>query len=167
MGGGGGSGSFKMGAVLPTSSAFGQTALNAVEVGINRINDSGGLAGEQEVELISEDSELEPGATQEKTNKLIEQDNVDILFGPLLSSSRGAMSPIAEQREIPLLYPVEYEGPAADDYCNEWVWKAGEVPSSRSSHLSRGSLRITGPNSTSSVTTTFGLRKLTILLSKL
>jgi len=126
--GGSGSSSFKMGAVLPTSTAFGRTALNAVKVGINRINDAGGLAGEQEVELVSEDSELEPGATQEKTNKLIDQDDVDILFGPLLSSSRGAMSPIASQREIPLLYPVEYEGPAANDYCNEWVWKAGEVP---------------------------------------
>lgn len=126
--GGGGGGPFKIGAVLPISTAFGRTALNATEVAVTRINEAGGLAGEREVEIIAEDNELEPGATQEKTNKLIDQDDVDILFGPLLSSSRGAMSPIAEQREIPLLYPVEYEGPAADDYCNEWVWKAGEVP---------------------------------------
>jgi ABC-type branched-subunit amino acid transport system substrate-binding protein len=128
LGGGDGGGPFKIGAVLPINTAFGRTALNATEVGISRINEVGGLDDEREVEIIAEDSELAPGPTQEKTNKLIDQDDVDILFGPLLSSSRGSMSPIAKQREIPLLYPVEYEGPAADDYCNEWVWKAGEVP---------------------------------------
>jgi urea transport system substrate-binding protein len=33
-----------------------------------------------------------------------------------------------ENHEVPALYTTQYEGRAAEDYCNEWLFKAAEIP---------------------------------------
>lgn len=38
------------------------------------------------------------------------------------------MTPICESNQVPLLYPTSYEGPAAPDYCSEYLFKFSWVP---------------------------------------
>lgn len=126
----GGKDKFIIGANLPLSQGFkpyGQTMQRAAEIGIEEINQSGGLDG-KEVELVVEDNQVDPKTVREKTSKLIQQDGADIIYGPISSASRNAMAPVLEKHEVPSLYPVVYEGPAAKDYCNKWTFKVGEIP---------------------------------------
>ncbi len=128
--GGGGSEAFTIGANLALSQGwkpYGQTMQRAAEIAIDEINEAGGLGG-KDVELVVEDNKVDPKTVREKTNKLVQQDGADIIFGPISSASRNAMAPVLEQHEIPALYPVQYEGPAAKDYCNKWIFKVGEIP---------------------------------------
>lgn len=130
LGGGGGGGTFKIGANLALSQGwkpYGNTMLRAAKIAAEEINNNGGLDGKT-IEFVTEDNKLDPKTVREKTTKLIEQDNVDILFGPISSASRNAMAPVLSDKEVPTLYPVQYEGPAAKDYCNEWIFKIGEIP---------------------------------------
>ena len=131
-GGDGSSGSFTIGANLALSegwSPWGNTILNAGKLAAKEINENGGLGSEgREVEFVVEDNQVDPSTAREKANKLIQQDGADILFGPISSATRVAISPVAAENQIPLLYSVQYEGQVADDYCNEWLFKTGGVP---------------------------------------
>lgn len=130
--GGGTSGPFTIGANLALSegwSPWGNTILNAGKLAAQEINEAGGLGPNgREIEFVVEDNQVDPSTAREKANKLIQQDNADVLFGPISSATRVAMSPVAAENEIPLLYSVQYEGQVADDYCNEWLFKTGGVP---------------------------------------
>lgn len=136
IGGGSGSsdtsGPFTIGANLALSegwSPWGNTILNSGKLAAKEINESGGLGPNgREIEFVAEDNQVDPSTAREKANSLIESSNADILFGPISSATRVAISPVAAENEIPLLYPVQYEGQVADDYCNEWLFKTGGVP---------------------------------------
>jgi len=106
---------------------YGQPILNTVRIFRDRINDDGGLAG-REIELVVEDTQATPQTAVERTNKLIEEDSVDLILGPLTSASRNAVAPILERNSVPALYVIDYEGPAAKDYCNQYLFKFGETP---------------------------------------
>lgn len=131
-GSGGTSGQFTIGANLALSegwSPWGNTILNSAKLAAKEINESGGLGPNgRKIEFVAEDNQVDPSTAREKANSLIESSNADILFGPISSATRVAISPVAAENEIPLLYPVQYEGQVADDYCNEWLFKTGGVP---------------------------------------
>ena len=128
--GAGGSETFKIGGLWALSQGWGtwgKMQKQHVKYAIEQINNDGGIDG-RDVELILEDTELDPQATTEKARKLVQRENVDILVGPNASSSRVAMSEVAEQEEVPHLYPVYYEGVEAPDYCRQWLFKFSGVP---------------------------------------
>lgn len=130
LGGLGGEDTFKIGVNMELSSGYGLlggSVVNAAELRVNEINENGGLAG-REVELIVEDNQVDPSTAVEKARKLTREDNVDIMFGPINSSQRTPISEIARDQETPLIYPIPYEGTAADDYCNEYLFKTWQVP---------------------------------------
>lgn len=125
-----GGGPFTIGVHLPLSQGYsllGESFINALELAQGEMNADGGIAG-RDVEFVVEDNEVDPGTGVEKANKMIRQDNVDLMVGPVNSSMRNAIAPIVEQEQIPLLYWMSYEGPTAEDYCNEYIFKFGEVP---------------------------------------
>ncbi len=127
---GGGSDTFTLGVNLPFSQGwkpYGQPVLNAAEVAIQEINENGGLAG-REIETVVEDSQAAPDTAVEKTNKLVQEDGVDAILGPLTSASRNAIAPVLSRNKVPALYVIDYEGPAGEDYCNEYLFKFGETP---------------------------------------
>lgn len=127
----GGDDTFQIGINMELSSGYGLqggSVVNAVELRANEINENGGLDGE-EIELVVEDNQVDPGVAVEKARKLTRDDSVDVMLGPINSSQRVAISEVAQQEEVPLIYPIPYEGPVADDYCNEWMFKTWQVPS--------------------------------------
>src|SRR5215207_3485619 len=63
---------------------------NVAKMVIDDINAAGGLLGRR-VELHLEDSATEDSEAEAKATKLVQQDQVDVLFGGIYSSSRQAI----------------------------------------------------------------------------
>lgn len=82
---------------------------NATLLAIDEINKAGGLLGKQ-IEPVVEDGASDWPTFTEKSNKLIEKDKVNVVFGCWTSSSRKAVLPVFEQKNSLLFYPVQYEG---------------------------------------------------------
>lgn len=114
----------KLGLVADISGTSANTqALNAITLAINEINDAGGLLGKQ-VELVYADSQSDTARYQEMGKKLIQEDNVDVLFTAGTSACREAIRPVAEANEKLYFYCNSYEGGVASRY----MFLAGPVP---------------------------------------
>ena len=82
---------------------------DATILAINEINAAGGLLGKQIVPII-EDGASDWPTFAEKARKLIERDQVMVVFGCWTSASRKAVLPVFEGLDHLLFYPVQYEG---------------------------------------------------------
>ncbi len=110
--------SIKIGAVLPLSgtfSVYGQQALKGAQLAVEQINQNGGVLG-RPLELVVKDNETDPAKTVKYSRELVHLEDVYALLGPVSSSSRYAMSEIAEEYKIPMLYGIDYEGRHYSDY---------------------------------------------------
>jgi urea transport system substrate-binding protein len=76
---------------------------------IDEINAAGGVLGKQIVPVV-EDGASDWPTFAEKARKLIQEDNVAVIFGCWTSASRKAVLPVVEQLDGLLFYPVQYEG---------------------------------------------------------
>ncbi len=85
------------------------TVVDAEELAIEQINANGGVLGKQLV-AIKEDGASDWPTFAEKAEKLIDQDEVAVVFGGWTSASRKAMLPVFEEKQHMLWYPVQYEG---------------------------------------------------------
>lgn len=121
---------FTIGGNLPLSEGwepYGNTQIQAAEIAIEEINNNGGLDG-QEVELVVEDNQVDPQTARDMASRLVNQENADIILGPISSATRIAMASEMTRLEVPALYASHYEGSVADDYCNEWMFHLGDIP---------------------------------------
>lgn len=82
---------------------------DATLLAIEEINAAGGVMGQQ-LEPIVEDGASDWPTFAEKARKLIEQDEVAVVFGCWTSASRKAVLPVFEELNGLLFYPVQYEG---------------------------------------------------------
>lgn len=124
---------FKIGANLPLSQGwepYGNTQVRAAEIAIGEINSNGGLDG-KEVELVVEDNQVDPQRSRDMAGRLVSRENADVLLGPISSANRVAVAAELEQLQVPSLYASQYEGPVADDYCNEWMFHLGDIPAQK------------------------------------
>jgi ABC-type branched-subunit amino acid transport system substrate-binding protein len=129
-GGGGGEGTFTIGGNLPLSEGwepYGNTQIQAAEIAVAELNDNGGLDG-QEVEFVVENNQVDPQTTRDMASRLVEQENADIILGPISSANRIAMASEVSRLQVPALYASQYEGDVAEDYCNEGMYQLGDVP---------------------------------------
>lgn len=106
---GGGDGSLKIGVVGPMSgpaSAWGLALRGGVELAAEEVNEAGGVTidgTEHEVEVIVYDDQYQGGKAVTATNRLISQDQVDYIIGPIGSDSLLAMRPITEDAQVVML----------------------------------------------------------------
>ena len=91
------------------TSVIEKTQLQATLLAIDEINAAGGVAGEQ-IKPIVYDPQSDPETFAMLAERLIRQDNVKIIFGCYMSSTRRAVIPVAEQTDTLLCYPTYYEG---------------------------------------------------------
>ena len=116
----------KIGAVLPLSgtTAFdGASAKSGAEVAVKYINANGGVLGGHPIELIVEDSATDPAQATSAAEKLISRDNVVALLGAFNSSSTGAIMPIAQRYEVPLVSAIS-TSPKLTEEGNKWFFRA-------------------------------------------
>ena len=95
---------------LSGTMAISETAVHDAELlAIEEINAAGGVMGKQ-IEVVIEDGASDWPTFAEKARKLIQEDEVVVVFGGWTSASRKAMLPVFEANNGLLFYPVQYEG---------------------------------------------------------
>ena len=95
---------------LSGTMSISETAVkDATELAVSEINANGGVLGKQ-LEVIVEDGASDWPNFAEKAKKLLQEDEVAVVFGGWTSASRKAMLPVFESNNGLLFYPVQYEG---------------------------------------------------------
>ncbi|MFA9457675.1 urea ABC transporter substrate-binding protein [Halalkalibacter sp. AB-rgal2] len=109
---------------LSGTMAMSETSVRDAELlAIEEINEAGGVLGKTIVPII-EDGASEPSVFSERATKLLQQDEVAVVFGGWTSASRKAMLPVFEENDGLLYYPVQYEGMEASPN----IFYAGAAP---------------------------------------
>jgi urea transport system substrate-binding protein len=85
------------------------TVRDAELMAIEEINAAGGINGMM-IEPIVEDGASDWPTFAEKARKLLQEDQVAVIFGCWTSASRKAVLPVVEENNGLLFYPVQYEG---------------------------------------------------------
>jgi len=83
--------------------------IDAYLVTIDMINEKGGIMGREVVPVIV-DGKSDWDTFAQEAERLIVEEEVDVVAGGWTSASRKAMKPIFEQYDHLLIYPMEYEG---------------------------------------------------------
>ena len=99
------------------------TVVDAEELAIKEINAAGGVLGKQ-IEIVKEDGASDWDTFAEKAEKLIDQDQVSVVFGCWTSASRKKVLPVFEAKDHMLWYPVQYEG----QECSKNIFYTGAAP---------------------------------------
>ena len=97
---------------------------NVAKMLIKDINAKGGLLGRQ-IDLYLEDSATTDSVAEAKATKLVQQDQVDVIFGGIYSSTRQAIkgSAVVNGKKL-YIYPEQYEG----QECDPLIFCTGPVP---------------------------------------
>ena len=105
-------------------SFVGAANANVARMVIGDINARGGLLG-RPLELHLEDGATDDGAAAAAAAKLVEQDQVDVIFGGIYSSTRQAIKgPAVVEGKTLYVYPEQYEGQESDPL----IFCTGPVP---------------------------------------
>src|SRR5882724_5215384 len=119
--------SIKVGVITDVTgplSFMGIANANVAKMVINDINAKGGLLGRQ-IDLYLEDSATTDSMAEAKAAKLVQQDQVDVIFGGIYSSTRQAIKgPAVVDGKKLYIYPEQYEGQELDPL----IFCTGPVP---------------------------------------
>jgi branched-chain amino acid transport system substrate-binding protein len=119
------SGPITIGAVLDITGAgasLGVPERQTLELLADQLQAEGGIDG-REVELIIEDDQSTEDGAAQAMNKLVNEDEVDIVLGASRTGPSLAMRPIAEQSQIPM---ISLAATAAIVDGSEWVFKSAQ-----------------------------------------
>lgn len=98
----------KLGLLVPKTGKIAQYGIaveNAVKLAVKEANDAGGINGKQ-VELFSYDNEADATKSVSLFNRLVDNDKIDALIGPVISSTSLAVAPVANELKIPMISPT-------------------------------------------------------------
>ena len=84
---------------------YGNQALSGMKLAFKQVNASGGVLGKK-INLILADNKSEPAEAANATTKLITQDKVTIVMGPIVSSNVLATVKIAEDNKVVVMTPT-------------------------------------------------------------
>jgi branched-chain amino acid transport system substrate-binding protein len=120
----------KIGAIGPLTgkaSTYGQSVKNGAELLQEEINKSGGING-KEIQFIFEDDQADPTPSIQAFNKLVDNDKVVAILGPVTSGATTAVAPNATSKKIPLITPTATE-PNITNKGGEYVFRGCFVDS--------------------------------------
>ncbi len=115
----------KIGMVDPLTgvlSALAQSEVDGAKYAEAEINIKGGILGRQ-VQLLVEDSANDVGTGVQKTRKLIDRDNVDVIFGDVNSGIAYAMSQVTNEKKIFHIVPGGHTDPITGADCKWNVFR--------------------------------------------
>ena len=99
-------GDYLVGAVFPMSgptALFGQSSIRGFKFALEKINRKG-IHG-RKIRLIIENNRGSPKETAKAVRKLINKNNVHVIFGSISSSNTLAGAPIAQNAQVPMMTP--------------------------------------------------------------
>ncbi len=115
----------KIGMVDPLTgslSALAQSEVEGAKYAVAVLNKSNGILGRQ-VELLVEDSANDVGTGVQKTNKLIDRDHVDVIFGDVNSGIAYAMSQVTADKKVFHIVPGGHTDPITGTNCKWNVFR--------------------------------------------
>lgn len=107
---------------------YGTAGLKGAKLAIEQQNAKGGVLGKQ-IKLVEADNKSEPGESTSQATKLVTQDKVIGMLGPMTTKTTAAIIPIVSQNKIPLVTP---SGTAAaltveNGKLNPWIFRASFI----------------------------------------
>jgi branched-chain amino acid transport system substrate-binding protein len=115
----------KIGMVDPLTgvlSALAQSEVDGAKYATAEINKKGGILGRQ-VELLVEDSANDVGTGVQKTRKLIDRDQVDVIFGDVNSGIAYAMAQVTYEKKVLHIVPGGHTDPITGTNCKWNVFR--------------------------------------------
>lgn len=101
----------KIGAIGPLSGAastYGVSVKEGAQLLEKEVNAAGGINGKK-VQFIFEDDQAEPNSSMQAFNKLVDDEKVSAILGPVTSGATLAVAPNATSRQIPMITPTGTE----------------------------------------------------------
>ena len=108
----------RIGALLPFSGGvelYGEQAKLGIDLAAQEINSKGGILG-RPLQVIYADDGTRPNVALNAVHKLIEDDHVLAVIGPITSQNLNAVAPAMQVEKTPLLYATNYEGGQSGRY---------------------------------------------------
>jgi branched-chain amino acid transport system substrate-binding protein len=116
---------FKIGSEQPLSgagAAGGKTAVVGLQMAADRINQNGGIGG-RPVELIIVDDESKPDVGRRKSQKLVDEDNIDVHVGGFLSNICIACMPVWQEAKVLNMITVCLDTTLTTTNCNRYTFR--------------------------------------------
>jgi branched-chain amino acid transport system substrate-binding protein len=116
---------YKVGSEQPLSgagAAGGKTALVGLQMSADRINANGGING-RPVELIIADDASSPAVARQKTEKMVQEDNIDVHVGGFLSNICLACMPVWQEAKIVNMITVCLDTTLTTSACNRYSFR--------------------------------------------
>ena len=117
--------SFKIGSEQPLSGVGaigGKTALVGLQMAADRINKNGGING-RPVELDVVDDQSSPAVARQKTEKMVQEDNIDAHVGGFLSNICIACMPVWVNAKIINMISVCLDTTLTTSHCNRYSFR--------------------------------------------
>lgn len=114
----------KIGAVLPYSGVYaslGENLTKGMELYFDEVNWE--VAGSP-IELIKEDTEADPQVSLRKYRKLVDQDNIDILTGPVSTAVAYALRDEVDNEGLPFLVSHAGGNDLTRDRKSDFIWRS-------------------------------------------
>jgi branched-chain amino acid transport system substrate-binding protein len=116
---------YKIGSEQPLSgpgAAGGKTAVVGLQMAADRINKNGGING-RPVELVIVDDESKPDVGRRKSQKMVEEDNIDAHVGGFLSNICLACMPVWQEAKIVNMITVCLDTTLTTTKCNRYTFR--------------------------------------------
>jgi branched-chain amino acid transport system substrate-binding protein len=126
--GSGSAGEIKIGALFELTGGaaqYGKAGLNGAKLAVEQQNAKGGIQGKQ-IKLVEADNKSEPGESTSQATKLVTQDKVVGMLGPMTTKTITAIIPIVTQNKVPLVTPSGTGEALTVDKgkLNQWIFRA-------------------------------------------
>ena len=82
---------------------FGKQTLNGIQMAVKEVNAAGGVLGGKKIVVVVADNKSEPAEATNAITKLITQDKVVAVLGPVTSTNVLATVQVAQDNKIPVL----------------------------------------------------------------
>jgi branched-chain amino acid transport system substrate-binding protein len=116
---------YKIGSEQPLSgpgAAGGKTAVVGLEMAADRINKNNGING-RPVELVIVDDESKPDVGRRKSQKLVDEDNIDVHVGGFLSNICLACMPVWQEAKVLNMITVCLDTTLTTSSCNRYTFR--------------------------------------------
>ena len=116
---------YKIGSEQPLSgpgAIGGKTAVVGLQMAADRINANGGING-RPVELVLVDDESKPDVGRRKSQKMVEEDDIDVHVGGFLSNICLACMPVWQEAKILNMISVCLDTTLTTSACNRYTFR--------------------------------------------
>lgn len=116
----------KLGNIMPYSGpASAYSVIGKTQAAyFKKVNDDGGING-RKIEFISYDDGYSPPKAIEQARKLIESDEVLLIFSPMGTPSNSAIQKYMNAKKVPQLFPASYSSKWSDPKTYPWTMLLG------------------------------------------